>query len=92
MGLMDFFKKGKEEPVKKPTATTATQAPLQASPQQTAQATSQREYTIKSGDTLSKIAKQHYGNANDWQKIFQANKGTIQDPDKIFPGQKIIIP
>ena len=89
MGLMDFFKKGKETPVVKPTA--APQAQPQPQPAQPAAATT-REYTIKSGDTLSKIAKQHYGNANDWRKIFEANKSTIQDPDKIFPGQKIVIP
>ncbi len=86
MGLMDFFKKGKVEPVIKPMAKPVT--PLQpTSPQPTT-----RDYTIKSGDTLSKIAKQYYGNASDWKKIFEANKGVIKDPDKIFPGQKIIIP
>jgi nucleoid-associated protein YgaU len=89
MGLMDFFKKGKEEPVKKPMASNATQAAPQTQAQQPQ---AKREYTIKSGDTLSKIAKQYYGNANDWRKIHEANKGTISDPDKIFPGQKIIIP
>ncbi|CAK7022849.1 hypothetical protein CUZ56_00726 [Saezia sanguinis] len=49
-------------------------------------------YIIQKGDTLSKIAKQFYGNANDYPKIFAANKEVIQDPDKIFPGQKIRIP
>jgi nucleoid-associated protein YgaU len=49
-------------------------------------------YTIKSGDSLSKIAKHEYGNANDWRKIFEANQDTIKDPDKIFPGQEIKIP
>ncbi len=51
-----------------------------------------RDYVIKGGDTLSKIAKQYYGNANEWRRIYEANKQTISDPDKIFPGQKIIIP
>jgi nucleoid-associated protein YgaU len=49
-------------------------------------------YTIKSGDSLSKIAKREYGNANDWRKIFEANQDTIKNPDKIFPGQEIRIP
>lgn len=49
-------------------------------------------YTIKSGDTLSKIAKQYYGNAMDYPKIFEANLEVIKDPDKIFVGQKIRIP
>jgi len=49
-------------------------------------------YTIKSGDSLSRIAKHEYGNANDWRRIFEANQDTIKDPDKIFPGQEIKIP
>lgn len=51
-----------------------------------------KSYTIVAGDSLSKIAKREYGNANDWPKIFEANKDTIKDPNKIFPGQKIKIP
>lgn len=49
-------------------------------------------YTIKSGDTLSKIAREHYGDANQWNRIFEANKDVISDPDKIYPGQTITIP
>lgn len=49
-------------------------------------------YTIASGDTLSKIAKQFYGDAMAYPKIFEANKEVIQDPDLIFVGQKIRIP
>ena len=49
-------------------------------------------YTIKSGDSLSKIAKHEYGNANDWRRIFEANQDIIKNPDKIFPGQEIKIP
>ena len=49
-------------------------------------------YTIVSGDTLSKIAKAHYGNAMDYPKIFEANREVIKDPDLIYPGQKIRIP
>jgi nucleoid-associated protein YgaU len=49
-------------------------------------------YTIKPGDSLSKIAKLKLGNANDWPKIHEANKDTIKDPNKIFPGQVIKIP
>jgi nucleoid-associated protein YgaU len=47
---------------------------------------------VKSGDTLSKIAKEFYGNANAYMKIFEANKGTLSDPDKIKPGQVLTIP
>lgn len=49
-------------------------------------------YTIVSGDTLSKIAKREYGNANEWRRIFEANADIIKNPDKIFPGQQIKIP
>ena len=49
-------------------------------------------YTIESGDTLSALAKKYYGNAMQYTKIFEANRGVISDPDKIYPGQKIRIP
>jgi nucleoid-associated protein YgaU len=49
-------------------------------------------YEVKSGDSLSKIAKHFYGNANAWKKIFEANKDVVKDPDKIYPGQKLKIP
>lgn len=49
-------------------------------------------YEIKSGDTLSKIAKEYYGNANKYPTIFEANREVIKDPDKIYVGQKIRIP
>jgi len=51
-----------------------------------------RIHKVVAGDTLSKIAKQYYGNANDYMKIFNANKDKLKDPDKIFPGQELIIP
>ena len=49
-------------------------------------------YEIKSGDTLSRIAKEFYGDAMAYTQIFEANKEVIQDPDLIFVGQKIRIP
>ena len=49
-------------------------------------------YVIKSGDSLSKIAKEYYSDAMQYPKIFEANKEVIEDPDKIYPGQKIRIP
>jgi nucleoid-associated protein YgaU len=47
---------------------------------------------VKSGDSLSKIAKQEYGDASKWPLIFEANKDILKDPDKIFPGQQLKIP
>src|SRR3954468_17166335 len=51
-----------------------------------------RSYTVKSGDTLSKIAKEHLGDANAYMKIFDANKDQLSDPDKIKPGQVLKLP
>jgi len=48
--------------------------------------------TVKSGDTLSQIAKEAYGNANAYMKIFEANKPMLKDPDRIYPGQVLRIP
>ena len=47
---------------------------------------------VKSGDTLSKIAKEAYGDANAYMKIFEANKDQLSDPDKIKPGQVLKLP
>ena len=55
-------------------------------------AASARTYTVKSGDTLSAIAKQHLGDANAYMKIFEANRDQLSDPDKIKPGQVLKIP
>ena len=51
-----------------------------------------KTYTVKSGDTLSKIAKQYYGDANSYMEIFNANKDQLSDPDMIKPGQVLKIP
>lgn len=51
-----------------------------------------RIYTVKEGDSLSKIAKREYGDANEWRRIFEANRNIIDDPDLIHPGQKLQIP
>lgn len=51
-----------------------------------------RTYTVKPGDTLSKIAKDHLGNANSYMAIFEANRDQLSDPDKIKPGQVLKIP
>jgi len=90
MGLLDFFKKGEEkkvEPLKQQTA------PIQPKPSApTSSVPTSQEYTIKSGDSLSKIAKQFYGDASKWSVIHMANKDIIKDPNLIHPNQKIKIP
>ena len=52
----------------------------------------QLTYTVKAGDTLSKIAKEHLGNANAYMEIFNENKDQLSDPDTIKPGQVLKIP
>ncbi len=54
--------------------------------------TESRFHTVQKGDTLSKIAKEFYGDANKYQQIFEANKPMLSHPDKIYPGQKLRIP
>jgi len=52
----------------------------------------EQTYTVVAGDSLSKIAKRLYGDANQWRRIFEANRDQIQNPDLIKPGQKLKIP
>ena len=51
-----------------------------------------RTYTVARGDSLSKIAKHIYGNANRWRDIFEANRDQLDDPDLIQPGQVLKLP
>jgi nucleoid-associated protein YgaU len=61
-------------------------------PSKPAAAPSPRTYTVVSGDNLSKIAKRFYGDANQWKRIFEANRHIIKNPDLIKPGQTLKIP
>jgi nucleoid-associated protein YgaU len=71
-------------------------ADIQVVPQPQAVGTSgtaaARTYTVKAGDTLSKIAKEHLGDANAYHRIFDANRDQLSDPDKIKPGQVLKLP
>lgn len=49
-------------------------------------------HTIAKGDTLSAIARKHYGEASAWKRIFEANRDVLDDPDRILPGQVIKLP
>jgi nucleoid-associated protein YgaU len=84
MGLMDFFRKGKEVSDPQQKAQSADTGRMQ---------TQAQTYTVKSGDSLSKIAKQFYGDAQKWHRIYEANKDIIgSNPDMIHPGQTFKIP
>jgi LysM repeat protein len=65
---------------------------IKVDPNAPKQAAGGATYTVKAGDTLSKIAKEHLGDANAYMKIFEANKDQLSDPDKIKPGQVLKIP
>jgi nucleoid-associated protein YgaU len=67
-------------------ASTNTPPPLDVGP------SSGQTYTVKSGDSLSKIAKHFYGDANAWHRIYEANRDKIKNPDLIHPGQEFTIP
>ena len=58
----------------------------------TAPPASGRSHTVVKGDTLSKLAKQYYGDASQWKRIYDANKDVIKNPDLIYPGQTFKIP
>jgi nucleoid-associated protein YgaU len=69
--------------VRRPLAAAAEAEPVEVAP---------RFYTVVRGDTLSKIAKAHYGDANKYPVIFEANKPMLKDPNLIYPGQVLRIP
>ena len=69
---------------------TSTPAPATASTD--APAPASQTYTVVGGDSLSKIAKHFYGDANQWKKLFDANPDKIKHPDLIHPGQVLTIP
>jgi len=52
----------------------------------------ERRYTVQSGDTLSKISRQYYGDPNQFNKIFEANRNILSDPNSIRQGQVLVIP
>lgn len=57
-----------------------------------AEVVGERTYTIEKGDTLSAVSQRFYGKAKFWRQIFEANRDTIDNPDRIFPGQTIKLP
>lgn len=88
-----FGKDKEEKPEAAKTPAPAPAGAAAASPAAEARpATATTRYTVVSGDTLSKIAKRHYGRADQWPRIFEANRDILKDPDRIYPGQELRIP
>ncbi len=96
MGLFDFFQKGEQKPAAQPAKPAAgTPDFLKTEPAKpTAPAAPAGDtYTVKGGDSLSKIAKAHYGDAMKWKQVYEANKTLIgANPDMIQPGQVLTLP
>jgi uncharacterized protein YidB (DUF937 family) len=76
-----FGNKEDEEEAEQPTTNAAV-----AETETGSTATTARTYTVSSGDTLSKIAKHFYNDGNEWQRIFNANRDVLSNPDRIVPG------
>jgi NitT/TauT family transport system substrate-binding protein len=75
------------------TKTVAKQGSVTSEPAVAAKAKkSAQEYTVKGGDTLSKIAEQYYGNGAKWEKVYEANRDSLKNPNYIFVGMKLNIP
>ena len=51
-----------------------------------------RSYVVTKGDSLSAIAQREYGDANQWRRIYEANRDVIKNPDLIYPGQTLRLP
>jgi len=82
-------------PAEPPAADTVSVEPEVAEEEPAAPATEESDaktYTVESGDTLWKISEQVYGNGSRYMKIFEANTDILENPDRIFPGQKLVIP
>lgn len=93
MGLFDKDKKDKPKAdFSKVRSGSSTNAPERATPRPTTGNESATTYTVRSGDTLSEIAKREYGDAGEWRRIFEANRDQIDNPDLIQPGQELRIP
>jgi nucleoid-associated protein YgaU len=77
---------------KRPDFSDVTGGGSSTAPKATPAAPADQTYTVVAGDSLSKIAKRVYGDANQWRRIFEANRDQIENPDLIRPGQKLKIP
>jgi NitT/TauT family transport system substrate-binding protein len=76
----------------KATDVSANPAPAQLSSPTPFRRATGEEYTIKPGDSLTKLAERYYGSVGKWEKIYEANRDSIKNPNYVFIGQKIIIP
>ena len=94
MGLFDFLSdKGDKKPVAPTTTPADGTTDFFGNSDKAADTTAGNTYTVVSGDSLSKIAKNHYGDASKWHQIYDANKAVIgSNPDLIEVGQILTLP
>ena len=99
MGLFDDIlgKKDDKTPAAKPDFSNvrsggSSTAPARPEPAGTSGSASAKTYVVVNGDSLSKIAKREYGDAQQWHRIYEANRDIIKDPDLIYPGQELKVP
>lgn len=95
MGLFDKEKKKKADfsNVQSGSSTNAPKsAPGKAMDPASQRTSESTTYTVRKGDTLSAIAQRTYGDANEWRRIYEANRDSIDNPDLIHPGQELNIP
>ena len=99
MGLLDKIT-GKGDDDRKPAAPAAPRADFSqvqgasssTAPADATRTSAARTYTVKAGDSLSKIAQRELGDASKWKSIHEANRDAIKDPDLIHPGQVLNLP
>ena len=90
MGILDSIRNvfsGKAEPAAAPV-----ESPEAPTDDAIDADSSAQTYTVQSGDTLWRISEKFYGNGSSYMKIFEANTGVLEDPDRILPGQELTIP
>ncbi len=101
MGIFDSFKKAmgsKTEGESEKISTTVqgnaggSSNQLDVTPVNEPEAVPDGSYTVKSGDTLWAIAETAYGDGSKYMNIFDANRNLLEDPDRIYPGQQLLIP
>jgi nucleoid-associated protein YgaU len=99
MGIFDYWRKEKAKPAfstvrsgHSSTAAAPSAVPQADGDSSPAGSVETHTYVVVKGDSLSKIASRQYGDAQQWRRIFEANRDLIKDPDLIYPGQQLRIP
>jgi nucleoid-associated protein YgaU len=95
VNALGIFDKKDDKPESKPDFSNVRSGGSSTAPeasQPTGATGSERTYIVVEGDSLSKIAKREYGDANKWRTIYEANKDLVNNPDLIYPGQELKLP